>query len=73
MTKVPVTWPRIFIKGPILVAEVLAEHNATETLIIVNYLNSRSILNYFFSYLAMEVTLSTLQTTRLLGIAFYFC
>lgn len=40
VTKLPVVWPRICIKRPVLVVEILTERNALEALIIVGYLQS---------------------------------
>ena len=53
MTEVSAVWPRICIKGLVLVAEVLTECDATETVIIVSYSKSRSVLNCFLCYLAV--------------------
>lgn len=47
---------------PCLVAESLTEHVVTETL-IVSYLKSWSVMNYFLCYLAVEITSFTLPGT----------
>lgn len=56
MTKMPVIWPGICMKWPVLVVDALTEYSAAETLIIVSYLKSCSVLNYFLCYLAMKIT-----------------
>ena len=53
--------PRVFGDSVTSVAEVLTDISATESMIIVRSLKSRTVLNYFLCYLGAEVTFFRLK------------